>query len=309
MLKPVPSPPRLSDILKPGSSVEVAPDIAGRILLECRYQRQRPRNDEHALRLADAMVRGTFLTNTQIAFGKLNGQLFLINGQHRLTAIEISGSTHAFRIEIYPCATQHDLDERYLRFDQPGGIRSIVQLASAFNLHDDHEGGLRPPTAALLVKAMPLVMIDFKRMAVAVRPRATRDLDVKIAAAREWKPWAIEYQKALDLRSSKQAARYRQAGVFAVALATFRFQTEKARAFWGTSILNSGLDYADPRAGLHRSFLGNVARQQIELAEISAGAWNAFFKNRKLETPRPSNSIEGGEVSGRPILGTSYVIS
>jgi hypothetical protein len=290
-------------VLKPGVSLTATPALAIDLLERCAYARQRPLNEDRALLLADAMEQGTFLANTQISFARHAGRLVLVNGQHRLTAVTLAGRSAAFRVEIYDCANEGEVDTLYCRFDRPGGARTATQLSASLGLHDDFEGGLRRSTASLLLNAVTLPMMNFARIGPAIRPRATRDLDLRNKAAREWKPWAIEYQACLDQGVAVRTRRYRVGSVFAVGMATLRHQTARAREFWGGSIANDGLAANDPRAALHAAFLiisgKNEKRHEFDLAEMACQAWNAFYRERNLRQVRTT----GGAFV---ILGTPY---
>lgn len=274
--------PQLTDILVNGASIMISPAAAKKILDECHYRRQRPLNEDRALLLSEAIEHGTFLQNTQLAFGRLNGRCFLVNGQHRVNAVHLSGMSQLFRIEIYECATLDHLGALYCRFDQPGGQRSLTQVAQSLGLHDE-EGGLRPATAALLLRATPVLMTDLRRVAHINRPRSSRDLDVKKDYALRWKPWALQYQSCLDQGITSRTARYRCGSVTAVALMTLRHVPEKAKEFWSNSIRNSGLLASDPRYALHSHFLTSKrAKKEFDFAEAASFAWNAWYQGRAL---------------------------
>lgn len=294
--------PRLAEILISGESVSVSAEVAKLIIDECPYDGQRDLNEDRALLLAMAMERGTFLPNTQIAFGVLDGRFYLVNGQHRLNAVGLARLDQRFRIEVYPCQSRDDLDALYCRFDQPGGQRSLTQVSRSLGLHDDTDKGLRPATAALLLRAMPILMMDLRRVAPIHRTRATRDLDAKKTEAIKWKPWAIEYQHCLDRGLTTRTARFRTGGVFAIALVTLRYQHATAREFWSEATRCSGLLSDDPRQALHSHFLSSKrSRSEYDLMEAAANAWNAFFQKRRLTQCKALGSPI--KLLGTPFLG------
>lgn len=285
------SPLRASALLESGRSLSVDSDTAKLLLDDCPYVAQRPLNDDRVYLLADAMEQGTFMPNTQVSFARLGGRFYLVNGQHRLNAVGLARVPQSFRIEVYECRTIDEVHSLYTRFDQPGGQRSLTQVSRSLNLHDDGPGGLRPPTAALLLRAAPLLMIDLKRIAPSLRPRATRDLDRKKEVALKWKPQAIDYQACLDHGIGVRTARFRAGGVFAVALVTLRYQRERAMPFWSEACRNSGLMSGDPRHALHAHFLSSKrATSEYELAEAACNAWNAWFRNKPLTICRALGS-------------------
>jgi hypothetical protein len=285
----------LDEILFSGNDAKIDEEVADRILKSCIYQGQRPLNEDRALLLGETMERGTFLPRTQLAFGRWNGNFFLVNGQHRLTAVTLSRQAQYFRIEVYECASSDEIDMLYARFDQPGGQRSLTQISRSLGLHDEKDG-LRPASAALLLRAVPLLMIDLKRIVPSQRPRNSRDLDAKREFALLWKPWAIDYQNCLDGGITVRTARFRAAGTMAVALATLRYQNAMAKEFWREAAHNSGLVSGDPRHTLHTFFLSSRrVRNEFDLAEVCSFAWNAWMSNRPLTLLK----ILGGKINLR----------
>lgn len=292
----------LSDILEGGTALGVDGELAERLLSECPYAGQRPLNEDRALLLASAMEHGTFLPNTQISFGRMKGCYHLVNGQHRLNGVSLSGKKISFRIEVYECSSKADLDALYCRFDQPGGTRSLTQISGSLGLHDENTDGLTSATAALLLRATPLLMIDLRRIAPVNRPRNTRDLDEKRVVALSWKSQAIDYQKCLAGGLTKRTGRFRAGGVFAVALVTLRYQNERAVAFWKEAVRDNGLMSGDPRHALHAEFLSSKrATTEYDLAEKACNAWNAWFQNRHLTVCKALGSPL--KILGTPYLG------
>lgn len=291
---------QLNEILISGASVMVAPELARRVLAECGYMHQRPLNEDRALLLASAIEHGTFRRNTQVVFARLHGRLILVDGQHRLTGIDLAGRAWPLRVEIEDKSSQAEVDALYCQFDQPGGQRSLTQVSRSLGLHDADGNGLRPPTAALLMRAVPMLMVDLRRIAPTHRPRETRDLDTKKQVALEWKPWALDYQSCLGKGIGARTGRYRAGGVFAVALATLRHQRERAKIFWTNSIRNDALRSDDPAHSLHSHFLSSKrATSEYDLAEAASHAWNAHFANRPLKLVKAVGSP-------LKLLGTPY---
>lgn len=277
---PFSRPAFISPEYKSGDAVIVDAATAEQIMRECHYEGQRRINDDRALGLAEAIEHGTFLRNTQLAFARLHGRLILVNGYHRLTAVTLCRQALQFRIEIYDCLSMEDVDALYLRFDQPGGVRSLTQLGAALGLADDK---FRQGSVSWLMRAVPLLMMRLERVPPVKRPRATRDLDRKKEEAKLWKPWALDYQSCLDGGVTVRTSRYRNAGVVAVALMTLRYQNVMGKVFWAESIRDNALESDDPRHALHMH-LATAKRSMHEyaLAEACCNAWNAFFRNRRL---------------------------
>jgi len=301
LLPPQPADVSLDSLLVSGALLTAGSALAKRLVTECGYPGQRPLDDDRVLLLAEAMEARQFLTATQIAFGRLGGRNYLVNGQHRLHAVDLAQIAQEFRIEIYPCETRAELDALYCRFDQPGGRRSLSQLSHALGLHDEDQSGLRPVAAAMLLRATPFLMINMARIAACHRPRATRDLDARKDFALPWKPAAIAYQACLDQGVTNRTARFRASGTVAVALATLRYQTARAQEFWMGAIRNHHLAADDPRLTLANAFLTRQrASHEHDLADMAACAWNAFMRDRPLKAIRTSG------VGPIRLIGTPY---
>lgn len=289
------------DALADGQMIDVNPMLAGRLLRETSYVGQRPIDERHALTLGLEMEQGTFLPGTQIAFARLNGQLHLINGRHRLHAVELSGATTAFRIAVYEAVTDGEIGALYCRFDTMQRGRTARQIIGAVGLVDDDPEGLSNSGATLLYSAVPLLMVNFERIAHGQRPAETRIVDRKVEFARPWKQAAIGYQRCLGRQLTKYARRFRAAGVVAVALATFRHQPMLAQDFWSKAVLDDGLRANDPRHALYVDLIARRASSgsEFDLAAVAATAWNAFHGRKTLK----SIKISGGPIM---IAGTPY---
>lgn len=268
-----------------GSRPLISPDLAGKILTETHYRGQRTIDEQHALLLGMEMEQGTFLPDTQLAFGKFGRDLYLLNGRHRMHAIELSGCSIRFSVVVYPVTSEAELGALYCRFDTMVRKRSGAQIISATGLADESEGGLGRPVAQLLYSAVPLLMIGFERIPHSHREVETRNVDRRIQFARDWKPAAILYQTCLGASRARLPTRFRSAGVSAVAFATLRHHPQFAESFWSAAIANDALHVGDPRRTLYLDLVGRggATGSEYDLARVAATAWNAYFEKRPLK--------------------------
>jgi len=259
----------------------IDPTIAESILQGTEYLGQRPVDERHALRLAFQMEEGNFLDETQLAFGRLDHKLFLVNGRHRLHGVSLSGCTVKFRAVIYDCATRAELDKLYTRFDTAQKSRTAGHLVDALGLTDDE---LRRTTAKIIYDASPLLMVRFEKIAAWQRPVETTIVEKRIEFIRPWKPEALLYQECLDKGIWKYTTRFRKAGVVAVALATLKHQPVLAKEFWMHAIDRDGLRSGDPRLALSTELATReTAGGEHGLAYLAATAWSAFYEKRPLK--------------------------
>lgn len=268
-----------------GERLLVTPSLAQQILLESHYRGQRTIDEQHALLLGMEMEQGTFLPDTQLAFARLGDDLFLLNGRHRMHAIELSGCPTRFSIVVYRVETESELGAFYCRFDTMVRKRSGAQIISATGLADESDDGLGRPVAQLLYSAVPLLMIGFERIPHSHRKVETRNVDHRIQFAKDWKPAAILYQKCLAASRGRLPVRFRSVGVAAVALATLRHHPQFAETFWSGAIANDALHIGDPRRTLYLDLVGrgNAAGAEYDLTRVATTAWNAYFEKRPLK--------------------------
>lgn len=302
MSKVVPMKPNQSIALPQKGIVQITvmPSNVVELLRATFYERQRPIEQNHVIKLALLMEDGTFEQDEQIVFGYLNGRHACVNGRHRLTAVELSGVTMAFQAKVVPVKDEHELGQLYCKYDTVQRNRSAGQIISATDLADESDNGLRVPMAQALYMAVPLLMIRFARMPNTKRPPESGVPDRRLDFARQWKPAALLYQQALDASPRRIAPRFRATGCVATALATLRHQPELAAEFWNGAIGCDGLRVGDPRLTLFNDFTGRKERlSEFDIAESVSLAWNAFYQKRPLKIIK----LYGLPVS---IAGTPY---
>jgi hypothetical protein len=277
--------PSLSLVIVDGTRLNVDPVLAGLILTETHYAGQRPVNEQHALLLGMEMEQGTFLPDTQLAFGRRDGDLYLLNGRHRMHAVELSGRAMRFSIVVYEVNSDAELGGLYCRFDTMVRKRSSAQIIAATGLADEDSTGLGRPVAQLLYSATPLLMIAFERIHHGLRAVEVRNVDRRVQFAKAWKPAALLYQKCLDGSRGRLPSRFRSVGVAAAAFATLRYQPELGEVFWAYAIANDALHIGDPRRTLYLDLVERRAKPgtEYDLARLAATAWNAFFEKRPLK--------------------------
>lgn len=301
MNEPVFQPTIEDTIVAAGGHLTVGPALAHRILTECHYAGQRRIDEQHALLLGMEMEQGTFLADTQLAFAQIDGgALHLLNGRHRMHAVELSGRHIRFSVVIYPVDTAAELGSLYCRFDTMVRKRTAPQIISASGIADEDAAGLGRPAARILYAATPLLMLGFAREAHPTRRIETRNVDRRIEFARDWKDAAILYQKCLAASLTALPARFRSVGVAAVAFATLRYQPELGEVFWSYAVANDALRVGDPRRTLHLDLVGRTGKRgtEYDLAKSAATAWNAFFEKRPLKLIR---ALEGPiRIAGTP---------
>ena len=92
---------------------------------------QRAEGPTYTARLQRLMTEGRWLQDTQIDVGVLNGQMMMLNGQHRLIAQRAAGIDIQWYIRLYLLESLSEARELYTRLDADGRYRNNVAVAHA----------------------------------------------------------------------------------------------------------------------------------------------------------------------------------
>lgn len=270
----------LENIIKEGR-FKLTADLASRILEEAAVPWQRKIEKPHTDLFVDAIRRGTYYPS-QVAFGRLNGRLFYVNGYHRASALVEAGGAIDVQILIIDVESEDDLRALYHRFDVLERKRSLTEILQAMKVGEDHDiskGGARS-----CYQAVGLIINNFRNLHYLNDPIKARSVDKRMDAARTWWPYMVEYERCIQAAPSHVKAKLLRYGCAAVGLVTLRYQPEEAGKFWVGLAENDGLAKGDPRSTLlidmNTRRLAATASNQAALT--AALAWNAYFENRRL---------------------------
>lgn len=280
----------------------ISPDMARHIVSELRYRGQRPAYQHHIALLSDAMQRGQWSPGMQISFGRLpNGTLHLVNGQHRLLAVADSGTTQNFNLQIMDVADDAELATLYNRHDVTSLARSLSQVLNATGISErlNISKGMTKAT----YEAVALLENGLHRPNYQTDPVKTRSTDVRFEMARAWWEFAVKYEELLRSCAPALKTKLHNQGNVAVALATLRYQPEKAEVFWRGLAENDGLRKGDPRRALvvalyERSLNSGKFDARVILP---ANAWNNWYQGKNI------NTLKVFAESEPFLLGTPYV--
>lgn len=274
--------------------------LAQAIINATRYAGQRklqqPQVDKYCMMIVED--RGEFLRDQGISFGRLNGMLYLINGQHRLHAVAKSGRSVSFDFTIYECQDEADLARHYARFDSEHLSRSLKDVVA----NDPMVGPDFPASyLARVCEAVVFIETRFKNVGPRKIAAAAKLKERRLEAAHSWEREARLYRSFNKGVAATKSARLYGAAPLAVALVTLRYQRGLAEDFWSRTVKNDGLNIGDPGRALHESF-GRVGVKwtRYQLGHLAAVAWNAEFEQRALQIVRLPKD---GEIY---IAGTPY---
>lgn len=287
----------LADILANGL-VTVTPNLALRIIQTGKFDRQRSVREKHVDVLAQQMRRREWTAGTQIHFGRTpDGELHLVNGQHRMHAVIKADAAIEFQILVTDVKTDQDLIKLYRRHDRLIATRTVSDALTAEGIPEQF--GIRHQIASACFRAIPVIESKFRGVRWA-DAYMTRSDEARLKMAEKWWSVAADFQEWTDLAPAKVKTMLLAGGAMAVALVTSQSQRTKAEAFWRGVADPDGLRSADPRK-VYREYLLGQPKKGTELVTAKAAAlsWNHFFEGTSITK---INVLNGPVI----ILGTPF---
>lgn len=282
--------------------MEVSPVMAARILAEANYVRQRKIKPYRLHRHKTTIARGQWDSDNSIRFANFKGQLILVDGQHRLTAIVETGVACGFVVIITDAETWGDVHRMYSRIDVDGN-RSVADVLNAADPTAGRDISFEMRRGAY--RAMDILANDFphRRLKVGEAELVTKEDRVNCLAF--WLDELDEYDAIVRRGQSQLRNSLRSPGVIAVALATLKHQHDKAAVFWQSVADNKLLRPGDPEQALINFLLTSRKDDAGYVTErYTAQAWNAWFGRKRLDKIRKSSANDRPiKLSGTPFQG------
>lgn len=283
----------------------ITPEQAQIILDEMNYSRQRPIKPERLYRHISKIRRSQWDPDCLIRFCRLNGQLVLVDGQHRLTACVNTKTPIWVMVAITDVINEEEIHIIYSRIDEDGN-RTVGDILKSRDPAPDLD--ILKSTLKAGYQAMKLLEEGFPHRKI---PVGTASIVTKEDQVSALSPWLVELKIWDEIIISSQSNLrdgLRNQSVVAVALATLRHQRARATAFWTAVGKNELLKKGDPEQAFVNFLLGVRSKSSsestpvLEYAYAASDAWNAYYKNRPLQvirkTPRRPIIINGTPYKG-----------
>lgn len=283
----------------------ITPDQAA-FWLKSQYKHQRQEDKAHTAQLARAMIDGTFSPVNTIMFTRLKGETNMINGQHTLRAIIMSGKEQMLPVAFYDVDNEHQQAQLYFRIDRQRQ-RNFGDSIRATGLCE--ETGLTPTQAKQIATAAKFIKTGFGITQISKAAISDDDL---IQWVPIWQDCCKAILDAISPCTGQDRSIVTQQPVFAVALVTMRYQGKLSREFWRQVVQDDGLEKHDPRKTLRRwiqerrnsRHLSTQSQTRAsEIARAAILAWNAFHEGRMLHHIRVNDKYSIVKIAGTPYKG------
>lgn len=291
----------------------ITPLEAAKMLETMKYEHQRAARPRKIQDYAAEMVNGTFRELTQIFIAIYHGQHVILDGQHRLHAVVLSGKPHLFTIVEKEVESEQELAQIYSKTDQ--GIRR-----TAGDIYGAHALGEEFGLGKTMLDAFGAT-IKFMISGCASNNFNTVRAEAIIPHMRLYAPYIQEYQSIIQ-KSDVNASMYAQlkrTSTMAVVLLSLRFSAPKAQtagrpsvhAFWIDTLRDDGLRRGDPRkaANQHLLFTRTTASRATDQRNIVSQAYsvrylgnclNAYIRGESLQYAKVPNEKAPLNIYGVP---------
>ncbi len=288
------------------SIISITPERA-KSLLALRWERQRKIRTDHVTFLASEMKKGRFDPAT-IELVKIsgNGQTVMIDGQHALTAITVSGKSQKMILKESIVKQESEVPVIFSRIDVQRK-RNLGDSLYAFDMK-----GKMSMTASYLQRLSSAIRFVEDDFGVLYKTRVGKAIEDKISDILYWEDQAYEFYKIYQSipGDDREKAKFLNRTVFSVAIVLLRYVENKEKVRWFLTGLVHGNDLSvrDPRLIARKKLLSGIGTSRFSyerwhpnaLARIVAWAWNAYYlgETRNRITIRNKNLAKPIELKG-----------
>lgn len=303
----------MPDVIEITSSVRtIAPKEAQFMLENNIFKGQRSLTKPWVTSLADMMKRGQFGQGSSIDFGYLpDGRWQLVNGQHRLHAVVKSRLAQRFTIILHPCETEQELRNLYLKFDRnlrrtPEQMLSGAGLKEVLSVNHRLFRAMHGAAGIACFGFMPNLRSQVQQS----RFPQFNNTDARVEMVRHWQEEAEQYSSDLEGAEKYIQGMLGRVPIVALALPTYRYAPDKAKAFWQGMARDDGLSREDPRKAFLHYMVGNrrIEPEPIHLSRTVARVWTAWHDKQTRVHVQAKRTTGPIRIAGTPHTGKKHMI-
>jgi len=280
-------------------------ELADYWLTYCQYEGQRDLKKDRVLFFAAEMERGNFQPTTVIAFAVVGDKEYLINGQHTLKAIWVSGKSQRLPVKKYYVDDHGEIAQLYTHFDIPV-IRSYADMYSAYSLSEKYS--LSNKTINYLGSAVNFIS---RGLEITNKHKNQFSRMNTLALLDEWYHYAKRYNSIVSNKMrTGLGKRLFSVPCFAMGLITVKHQPEVAQNFWYEVATGDIKETHSPTRLLRELLLSSALSTstkasrktkiltRFDVVNSVAICWNAFFEKRRIQKIFTARMEESFHLSG-----------
>jgi len=261
----------------------VTPAWAADVIENDLFSRQRNKSRNHIVFLAETMARGEFDGGAPLRFGRFNGRMYLIDGQHRLNAVIEHGEPAEFVVVTTQCEDADDLARLYARIDRGRG-RSIADALKALGTFEN--APISATNIQMVLACAPLFAVNLTARNIVGAAYASKSAEGRAAIMEPWLPAAAEFFSAISGAKTEIGKTLQRREVIACAIATFADAPKKmAHDFWAGIAGDDGLVQGDPRKQA-LEFCRRTKSSHHGIGHLAHGVavcWNAWARGDAMK--------------------------
>lgn len=248
-------------------------------------------------------------TTVTFAVFRDHNQRYCINGRHTLTALgETTGQAYPLQYEEYQVDTEEEVSCLYQSYDR-NLARSWKDLYRADVYLQQQE--FPPYVLEKLGGVTQLLATGFQAQSgFSGRTWAPllKNPYIRFALMYDWLQELENFRAGLAGTTTSTRKLLYRSSVLAIAVVSYRFQSEKAHRFWPRLARDSGLTEGEPEWALLR-YLRETPTRSVHPATYQrtvAAAWNLYFNRRPVTKLQPRLITQPILLLGTPHDGTTH---
>lgn len=280
--------------------ISISPTSANQILEYNKLSLQRPINTKKVTDLAREMEAKRFEPWTQVIVGHIGRDIYLIDGQHRLSAIAQSGLAQDMIVVHRQFNTYDEIAQTYRHVDIPLVRKpsDFLRIRGTSQLTATQQNALS--AAVRCIKA-------FAREVPAHYSNSKLPVDELIALVDKWEAQALQYFSVVRSQEHCRVhGRLDGAPVLSVALITYFIDPVRANKFWTSVVTGEG--NIDSPTRVYREFLlahpilHSGSAQYVNAKDnyffTGIACCNAFYKEKPLRNIKIKHLKEKMVIAG-----------